>query len=48
MINPSVLGAYFGRPEAQPLAKAIMGGSVYAVLAGYLLLRVRRHLLPPI
>lgn len=44
MINPSVLGAYFGRPEAQPLAKAIMGGSVYAVLAGYLLLRVRRHL----
>ncbi len=27
MINPSVLGAYFGRPEAQPLAKAIMGAA---------------------
>ena len=40
MINPGVINTFFGKVSELALSKAILGGTVYSVLCGYLILRV--------
>ena len=42
MINPGVISAWTGGMAAQPVGKTILGGMVYSVLCGYIVLRVLR------
>jgi hypothetical protein len=42
MVNPGMVATIFGGTEGLPVAKAILGGTVYSVLCGYLVLRVLR------
>lgn len=42
MVNPGIIGSLFGGAAALPVGKAILGGTVYSVLCGYLILRVLR------
>jgi hypothetical protein len=42
MINPSDISTWAGGMVAQSVGKAILGGMVYAVLSGYIILRVLR------
>ena len=43
MINPGLLGQFYGSAEGQPVAKAVLGIIVYSVLLGYVLLRMLRR-----
>ena len=40
MINPGVINTFFGKASELALSKAILGGIVYSVFCGYLILRV--------
>ena len=42
MINPGMLGEYLGSTPGQSVGKAMLGGMVYSVLCGYLVLRILR------
>lgn len=42
MINPGLLGPYFGDAAGQSVTKAVLGGMVYSVLIGYAVLRILR------
>ena len=42
MINPGEIYLIGGLAEALPIAKAVLGGTVYSVLLGYVILRVLR------
>ena len=42
MINPGVINTWTSGAAPQPVGKAILGGMVYSVLAGYFILRVLR------
>lgn len=42
MINPGLLGPYFGDATGQSVTKAVLGGMVYSVLIGYAVLRILR------
>ncbi|MGI6084803.1 MAG: hypothetical protein ACOYIF_05095 [Acetivibrionales bacterium] len=42
MINPGLLGTYLGIPAGQSVSKPLLGGIVYSVLVGYVLLRIMR------
>lgn len=42
MINPGVINPLFGKAAGFAVNKAILGGTVYSVLCGYLVLRVLR------
>lgn len=42
MTNPGMIGTLFGGAAGLPVGKAVLGGTVYSVLCGYLVLRVLR------
>ena len=42
MINPGLLGPYFGDAAGQSVTKAVLGGMAYSVLIGYAVLRILR------
>jgi len=42
MINPGFIGSFFGKAVGLDIGKAILGGSVYSVIFGYLVLRILR------
>lgn len=42
MINPGLLGEYFGTGIGHSAGKALLGGIAYSVLTGYILIRVLR------
>ncbi len=42
MINPGLLGPYFGDAAGQSVTKVVLGGMVYSVLIGYAVLRILR------
>lgn len=42
LINPGIIGSLLGKAAALPVGKALLGGTVYSVLLGYVVLRVLR------
>lgn len=42
MINPGIIGSLFGGAAGLSVGKAILGGTVYSVLCGYIVLRALR------
>lgn len=42
MVNPALIGSLFGGAAGLRVGKAILGGTVYSVLCGYLVLKVLR------
>ena len=44
MINPALLGEFMGAEEGRRVLMGVLGGVIYSVLVGYLLLRVLRRM----
>ena len=42
MVNPGLLGPYWANTAGQSMGKAVLGGMVYSIVIGYLVLRVLR------
>ena len=42
MVNPGLIGSFFGAAELIPMGKMMMGGLIWSLLAGYMVLKMLR------
>lgn len=42
MINPGIIGSFFGKAMGLAASKAILGSTVYSIISGYLVLKILR------